>query len=395
MTHSNNPEVLATGAAAAVPPRTERKRSGTIGWLALLLSALALGGAGYQWWQTQRINESLRFELGQRLASADQAAQQSRKLAEDARHSLSALQTRLAGLEAKLAESQTQQVALESLYQTLLRNQGDWSLAEVEQIVNIAAQQLQLAGNIKAAIVALEVGDARLGRMNDPQLASLRTVLQQDLERLKAVPLVDTQGISLRLERISALADTLPLAYLARPTAASAANSATAASAANSASAASAANVSNAALPASSSAAAPAAKATASPATPAPAQESRWRRAWMEFKDLVRVQHLEQPAPALLSPEQSYFLRENLKLRLQGARFALASHENAGFQADLREAQAWLQRYFDQSAPATRSAMQTIEKLLASSLDVAAPSIQTSLTAIHDLRIAREKAAAQ
>ncbi len=385
MTHSSNPEVLATG-APAVPPRTERKRSGSVGWLALLFSALALGGAGYQWWQTQRMNESLRFELGQRLASADRAAQHSRKLAEDARHSLSALQTRLAGLEAKLAESQTQQVALESLYQTLLRNQGDWSLAEVEQIVNIAAQQLQLAGNIKAAIVALEVGDARLGRMNDPQLTSLRTVLQQDLERLKAVPLVDTQGISLRLERISALADTLPLAYLARPTAASAANSGTAASAAN---------VSNAALPASSSAAARAAKAMASPATPAPAQESRWRRAWMEFKDLVRVQHLEQPAPPLLSPEQSYFLRENLKLRLQGARFALASHDNAGFQADLREAQAWLQRYFDQNAPATRSAMQTIEKLLASSLDVATPSIQTSLTAIHDLRIAREKAAAQ
>jgi uroporphyrin-III C-methyltransferase len=187
---------------------------------------------------------------------------------------------------------------------------------------------------------------------------------------LKSVPLVDTQGISLRLERMSALADTLPLAYLARPTAASAANSATAASAANSA-------------------------VTTAAAQPGTAQESRWHWAWSEFRDLVRVQHMEQPAPALLSPEHSYFLRENLKLRLQGARFAVASRDNIAFQADLRAAQQWLQRYFDKGAQETKSAMEVIDKLLASSLDVTAPDIQTSLTAIHDLRIAREKGPAQ
>jgi uroporphyrin-3 C-methyltransferase len=239
----------------------------------------------------------------------------------------------------------------------LLRNQGDWSLAEVEQIVNIAAQQLQLAGNVKAAIVALEVGDARLARMSDPQLAGLRMVLQQDLERLKAVPLVDSQGISLRLERMSAQVDTLPLAYLARPVAAGATASAAAASAA--------------------------------------APTSGWRRAWAEFKDLVRVQHMEQPAPALLSPEHDYFLRENLKLRLQGARFAVASRDNAAFQADLRAAKEWVQRYFDHSASPTRTALETIDTLLANSLVVTVPDIQTSLTAIHDLRLTREKGSPQ
>lgn len=332
----------------------QTSRARAVGWLALLMSALALGGVGYQWWQVQRSNENLRLELAQRLAQADKSAAQSQQFADEARQNSRALQTRFATLEAKLAESQTQQVALESLYQTLLRNQGDWSLAEVEQIVNIAAQQLQLAGNVKAAIVALEVGDARLGRMNDPQLAGLRMVLQQDLERLKSVPLVDTQGISLRLERMSALVDDLPLAYLARPH-----------------------------------------TPVAAAAQSVSAQDSRWRRAWDEFKNLVRVQHMEQPAPALLSPEHAYFLRENLKLRLQGARFAVASRDNAGFQADLRAAQEWLQRYFDKDAAATKTALGAIDKLLASSLEVAAPNIQTSLTAIHDLRIAREKGTPQ
>lgn len=339
-------------------PRAEAKRGGgAVGWFALLCSALALGAVGYQWWQAQQTNAGLRLELAQRLAQVDKSAAQSQQLADEARQSLQTLQTRLAGLESKLAESQTQQVALESLYQTLLRNQGDWSLAEVEQIVNIAAQQLQLAGNVKAAIVALEVGDARLGRMSDPQLAGLRMVLQQDLERLKAVPLVDSQGISVRLERMSALVDTLPLAYLARPVAAGATASA----------------------------------AGASAATPT----SGWRRAWAEFKDLVRVQHMEQPAPALLSPEHGYFLRENLKLQLQGARFAVASRDNAAFQADLRAAKEWVQRYFDGNASPTRTALETIDTLLANSLVVTVPDIQTSLTAIHDLRLTREKGSPQ
>lgn len=344
---------LATAAREKPPLALTRTRGAGIGWLALLVSVLALGAIGYQWWQQKQSGENLRLELAQRLASADKAAAQARQLAEDARQAQNILQTRLAGLEAKLAESQTQQVALESLYQTLLRNQGDWSLAEVEQIVNIAAQQLQLAGNVKAAIVALEAGDARLARMNDPQLAGLRMVLQQDLERLKAVPLVDTQGISLRLERISADVDALPLAYLARP----------------------------AVRP-------EAAKA-------AVAQASRWQRTWQEFKDLVRIEHVEQPAPVLLSPEQSYFLRENLKLRLQGARFAVASRDNNAFRTDLQAAKTWLQRYFDQSAPSAQSALQAIEKMLASSLEISVPDIQSTLTAIHDLRIAREKGTAQ
>lgn len=349
-------DAAAAQAASAQPPaaklRAPSKRGSGVGWLALFASLLALGAAGYQWWQTQQMSEGLRAELAQRLATADKTAAQSKQFADEARQSLRTLQTRLTTLEGKLAESQTQQVALESLYQTLLRNQGDWSLAEVEQIVNIAAQQLQLAGNVKAAIVALEVAEARLAHINEPQLAHLRRVLQEDLERLKAVPLVDAQGISLRLERIAALAETLPLAYLARPVAQ---------------------------------------KAAAAPAAPA----SRWQRAWQEFKTLVRVEHVEQSAPPLLSPEQAYFLRANLKLRLQGARFAVASRDTAAFHSDLSDARDWLRRYFDVRAAQTTAALEVIDKLLASPLVIAVPDIHASLTAIHDLRIGREKGAAQ
>ena len=61
-------------------------------------------------------------------------------------------QARIGALEAKLLESQSQQLALESLYQELSRSRDDWLLAEVEQTLAIAAQQLQLAGNVQAAL---------------------------------------------------------------------------------------------------------------------------------------------------------------------------------------------------------------------------------------------------
>src|SRR6266542_2987440 len=68
-----------------------------------------------------------------------------------------------AGL-ARLAESQSQSLALEALYQDLSRNRDEWQLAEIEQVLAIASQQLQLARNVRAALLALQLADSRLAR---------------------------------------------------------------------------------------------------------------------------------------------------------------------------------------------------------------------------------------
>src|SRR5207342_1659331 len=98
------------------------------------------------------------------------------------------VQVKVGVLDDKLAQSQNQQVALESLYQELSRNRDDWSLAEIEQIVLIASQQLQLAGDVRAALLALQTADSRLQRLDKPQLIPLRKVIAKDIERLKALP---------------------------------------------------------------------------------------------------------------------------------------------------------------------------------------------------------------
>jgi uroporphyrin-3 C-methyltransferase len=111
------------------------------------------------------------------------------------------------------------------------------------------------------------------------------------------------------------------------------------------------------ATPASEAAARAAAAASAGAWAPADSWRAelaqRWAlvtgRIWDEARSLVRVTRIENPEAMLLLPEQAWFLRENLKLRLLNARLALLSRQFATAQTDLREAQRAVERYFDRN----------------------------------------------
>jgi uroporphyrin-3 C-methyltransferase len=85
-----------------------------------------------------------------------------------------------------------------------------------------------------------------------------------------------------------------------------------------------------------------------------PELAARWdllvQRVLDEAKSLVRVTRIDQPEAMLVAPEQAYFLRENIKLRLLNARLALLSRQFGTAQSDLREVQIALERHFDRSS---------------------------------------------
>ena len=120
---------------------------------------------------------------------------------------------KVAQLEARLAESQSQSLALEALYQELSRNRDEWQLAEIEQVLAIASQQLQLAGNVRAALLALQLAEARLAKADRPQFVPVRRALARDIERLKALPVLDIAAMSARIDSLVAAVDSLPLAF--------------------------------------------------------------------------------------------------------------------------------------------------------------------------------------
>jgi uroporphyrin-3 C-methyltransferase len=61
------------------------------------------------------------------------------------------------------------------MYQELSSTRDERVLAEVEQAVVIAMQQLQFAGNVEAALLRLQGADARLARSAQPQFLPVRS----------------------------------------------------------------------------------------------------------------------------------------------------------------------------------------------------------------------------
>ena len=121
-------------------------------------------------------------------------------------------QAKLALLETRLAESQSQQAALEALYRELAPSRDELALSEVEQILRARQPAAYARRQRAAALAGLQVADAKLARLDRPQFAPLRRALARDMDRLKAVPYVDVAGISIKLDQSLAAIDALPLA---------------------------------------------------------------------------------------------------------------------------------------------------------------------------------------
>jgi uroporphyrin-3 C-methyltransferase len=351
-TQSDTPE-------SAVHPGGDRLPTKPARWLffkqpVAIVIAITAVLLAWQWYDSHQQINSLQQELARRLAAADTENKQVRDVAAEVRESVREAQIKLGVLETKLQESQNQQIALEALYQELSRSRDESLLADVEQTLVVANQQLQVAGNVKSALIALQAADARLARIDRPQLAGLRKVITRDIERLKLAPYVDVIGISARIENLVSAIDTLPLAMDQRP------------------------------------ARVPDTKNAASDA-----EGSAWtrfaRELWRDVQDLVRIQNMDSPDVALLTPAQTYFLRENLKLRLLGARLALLAHDEKSFKADLRAAREWLTRYYDIRDKTVANALAVVRQLHDSQIGIELPDVAASLDAVRNYRLTRER----
>ncbi len=349
---------------ASLESRDSRQRLA----IGLLVFLLAL-----QWWTSRTDISDLRRELAQRLQSGENLNTQTKLIANRVDDEVKALQGKVAVLEAKQVESQGQQLALEQLYQDLAKNRDDWALAEVEQVLSTASQQLQLAGNVRGALIALQNADARLSRADRPQFIAVRRAIARDIDNLKSLPSVDLTGIAVRIDALIGQVDLIPLLSDEKPFVV-----------------------------------APSPKSKLSKdATKDSGKEGRdakasaaddWRTAllqrwtawssdlWNEIRQLVRVRSVNNPEALLLSPEEAFFARENLKLRLLNARMALLSRNDSAFRSDLLEADRALLRYFDTRARPTQAAHEIIRQLQDSVLNIDMPTLSHSLAAVRQSR---------
>ncbi len=352
-------DALTSSAPPAAKPEPRKSAHTQASWrglqrLALPLAVAALGLLVWQWFDGRSRMADLQQEVARRLSSGDSVAGDARVAAKQTQEGLAALQAKVGALEAKLAESQGQQAALDALVQELTHNREERLLSEVEQALNTAAQQLQLSGNVEAALLALQEADARLAAAGHARLQPLRKLVARDIERLKALPLADVPGISLRIESVIDAVDEMPLAFEAKPRI-------------------------------------EAAKASFVPAAAPGNWESLLRELWAELKALIRVERLDRPHPELLSPTHAFFLRENLKLRLVNARLSLLQRDGRTFRQEVKQAQAWVQQYFDVRAKPVQAALATLRQLAAADVGLVLPTLEDSLTTLRNYKVAASK----
>jgi uroporphyrin-3 C-methyltransferase len=323
-----------------------------IGFL-LLFAALA--------WSTHNRITHLRQEVARSLQKGDATNNETIALARQVQEQTKELQGKVGVLESRQAEAQSQQLALEQLYQDLSKNRDEWALAEIEQVLSTASQQLQLAGNVQGALIALANADRSLSRTDKPQFITIRRAIAKDTEKLKALPGIDIAGVALRLDNVIAQVDTLPMLSDHKPVPPSA--------------------LARKSAPPSGKPGAPAPNAFA---TGLQQVWSRWTgEMWDEVRQLIRVRSVDTPEALMLSPGESYFTRENLKLRLLNARLALLSRNEAAFRNDLIAAQDTLVKYFDARARTTQAAQATLRQVQSNNLAIEMPTLADSLNAVR------------
>ncbi|WP_432257935.1 fused uroporphyrinogen-III synthase HemD/membrane protein HemX [Cupriavidus sp. TMH.W2] len=344
------------GAGHAGVPRAVARRPAAL-WA--LVAVLVVATAGGFWWLQQRVDH-LTGELARRQQSNDALVQESRVLTRNAQDTVKELQAKVGALESEVGETRDKQVALEQVYQDLMRNRDDWEIAEIQQLLTSAGQQLQLTGNVQVALAALQSADTRLARTDKPQYNLLRRAIARDVARMKAVPDTDLTGAAIKLDEAINQIDVLPLLSSERMLERSEADARKGA-AGNGASA------------------------------PAAAHGPGWfTRLWNylreELAQVVRIRKVDDAEALLLSGDQGWFLRENVKLRLLNARLALLSRNEPVFRNDLAAAQAMIGRYFDTKSRRVQGVLTLLRQAQAGAVTVQLPTMSESLGALHALK---------
>ncbi len=313
---------------------------------AVVLSLLALGASGFLFVQGQNTLKNMDTSWQYKINQAGLEESNNQSLLQNSLQKQAELTQTLRDMNQELSDGQNRLDTLERRYGELTKSRLGWLLEEVNYALNMAAQQLSLSGNVPVAINILEGIESRLASFDRPELVSLKKAVSEDLSKLKASPYLDVTGVSLKLDRLQTGVSGLPMLLdtLAKPQ---------------------------------------------RPVDVAQVQkdESWWQNIWQTIKtnlgELVAVRKLESSDAILMSPEQAYFVKENIRLRLLDARLALLQRQVEVYRYDLENVSASIKQYFDVNAATTQAWLKELDDLRAMPFEnVSIDSLAGSLEAI-------------
>jgi uroporphyrin-3 C-methyltransferase len=360
------------GASPAAAPAAARPAPGVPRalWIAAAAALLLGTGGAYLGWSAQQRVGLLEQELVRRQQATETAVTEARVLANEARDAARDAAARVALLDARVSEAALQRSQVEQLLQSLARSRDDKVVADVDSALRLAMRHATLLGSPEPVAVALRQADERLAQLDSARVQRVRTALARDLQRLGAVRTPDIATLAARVDEVLRQVDELPLVALVEPRRAPVA-----------------APRAEPAAPAAAAASAPEAPASAAgwlERVPAVARDVALR-VWAEAKSVLRITRIEDPGAMLLTPEQAYFVRETLKLRLLSARLALLARQFDLAQTDLHAAAAMLERQFDPQSRRVTAARDALRQAEQQARDVELPRPDETLAALAAL----------
>ncbi len=312
-----------------------------------LLALVGAVGSGLMWSKLTGIQEQLARQSADTSSQAVEARAASKQAEELARETAA----RLAITDARLSEVALQRTQLEELMQSLSRSRDETLVVDIESALRLAQQQSQLTGSVQPLLAALKSAEQRLTKVSNPRLSPLLRAVVRDIEKVNATAVSDIPSLLLKLDDLVRDIDTLPLAN---------------------------------------------AVGSVKPEPPkAPVAESSWARAismswweqwlndaWQIARQLIRISRIDRPEASLLAPDQSYFVRENLKLRLLNVRLALLARHFDVAREDLTQVSNDLQKYFVTDNRQGQNALALAKEVLAKTKQTELPRLDDTLAAL-------------
>lgn len=349
-----------TMASSASPSRTNRKPSsqptqantstqrGTkLATIAIVLTILFSGGLTLHFQQQQALYQAqldaLRTELNQARqglqTDLDTAKQEVIRAATD-------IATR------SEVELNQQHKSIESLQLAVAdikgRRPNDWLLAEADYLVKLAGRKLFLEQDAESATLLMENADQRIAELNDPSLTPLRKAMAHDITQLKAIPFIDKDGLVLKLISLQQWVDQLPLA--------------------------------NAILPETAQA------EQASVSKDITDWQSNLMSSLKAFgENFITFRVRDGQAVPLLSPQQHFYLRENLKAKLETAIKAVYGEQQEVYHTALTTAKQWSETFFNLQDNQVKTFNQSLVTLADQNIEVTYPQTLTSQQPLADV----------
>ncbi|MBZ6065972.1 uroporphyrinogen-III C-methyltransferase [Aeromonas schubertii] len=307
-----------TESQQAAQPRSDGGRAGLV--LGSLAIALTLGLTGWTYVHGHQRGVAQQAEMASLKSQLSSASGELDALKAALSQDQQGQQKNLQLLQSEMSSLQSRVLDLNE------KRPNDWLLAESEYLVRMAGRKLWLEHDLVSAVTMLANADERIKALGDPSLMPIRKAMAEDIAKLKALPTLDREGLTLKLAALSDQIDLLPMNAVAMPETVGQADQAVSGKLDD--------------------------------------WQSNLKKNWVHFtENFVTIRRRDGAVEALLSPQQEIYLRENLKTKLLQAQLAVYREQQDLYADSLEKAQRWVKQYFNQEDSATRYVLAEIDKL--------------------------------